>query len=389
MMTNGSAANTVTDEIVARAVEMAPALRERTRATELLRRIPDETIAELRAARLFRLLQPARYGGFEADPRQYMEAVFALAAADTSVGWVYSVLASHAWVAAYFPEQLLDELWGSDPDALIVTVALAKQGGIEKVDGGYRVQGRFGFASGCHHASWVLVFGLPLNAPEDGLIWCLVPRSDWEIDDNWNVMGLCGTGSCDLLIDGEVPAHRSIGLVTGSAVSAAPLYRLPLLSLFAYVPTLPVIGAAQGALDDFVASQRDRVDLVGARPAADPLVQAAVAESLAEIETARATIERNLGHLFGLVSDGGEPSFELLSRMELDRVLAVRHAVQAVDRLFALAGGRALSLDSHLQRAWRDVHAGAAHAANQVGSRLVASGANAFGIQLSPFGKFG
>jgi alkylation response protein AidB-like acyl-CoA dehydrogenase len=113
---------------------MAPTLRERARATELLRRIPDETIAELRAARLFRLLQPARYGG-------------------------------------------------------------------------YRVKGRFGFASGCHHASWVLVFGLPLNAPEDGLVWCLVPRSDWEIDDNWNVMGLCGTGSCDLLIDGDVPAH--------------------------------------------------------------------------------------------------------------------------------------------------------------------------------------
>jgi 3-hydroxy-9,10-secoandrosta-1,3,5(10)-triene-9,17-dione monooxygenase len=375
---------------VERARELAPGLRERARATEEERRVPAATIAELREAGLFRLLQPSSCGGAEADPLDYIDAVLALSAADASVGWVYSVLTSHAWVASYFPEQTIEEVWGQDPDTLIATTTLARGGSIEKVGSGYRVRGRFGFSSGCHHSSWVLIFGVAANAPEEGRIWCLVPRSDWEIDDNWHVMGLCGTGSCDLVFDAEVPDHRSIAQdATGSPVSEAPLYRLPLFSIFAYAPALPIIGAAQGALECFVDSQRDRVDLLGARPAADPFVQAAVAEADHVLTTARANLRRNLDELLCLVAGGQAPPLDLMKlmgRMELDRVLAVREAVAAVDHLFAHAGGRALSLESPMQRAWRDVHAGAAHAANQVSPRLLMSGASAFGLSAPPLG---
>jgi 3-hydroxy-9,10-secoandrosta-1,3,5(10)-triene-9,17-dione monooxygenase len=378
------------DTALEKSLELAPVLRERARSTEQARRIPDETMAALKDSGLLRLLQPSHYGGAEADPQDYLEAVYALSAADSSVGWVYSVLASHAWVAAYFPEQAMEELWGQDHGELIATTTLAKAGSIEKVDSGYRIRGRFGFASGCDHASWVLIFGIASNAVEDGRIWCLVPRSNWEIDDNWHVMGLCGTGSCDLLFDAEVPAYRTITQnAIGSAVSDSPLYRLPLFTLFAHAPALPIIGAAQGALDSFVESQRDRVDLLGARPAADPFVQAAVAESGATLRAARSNISRNFAELMSLVASGSQPSIELFQDMELDRVLAVREAVACTERLFTLAGGRATSLDSPLQRAWRDVHAGAAHAANQTSPRLLMSGASAFGIGAPPSGRSG
>jgi 3-hydroxy-9,10-secoandrosta-1,3,5(10)-triene-9,17-dione monooxygenase len=235
---------------------LAPALRARSRDTEILRRVPDETISDLQAAGLFKVLQAACYGGDEADLATYFDVVLTLSAADGSVGWVYSVLLVQTWAVSRMDRQAGEEVWGSDPSTLISSAVAPRSGYIDKIADGYRIDGQFGFSSGCHHAEWVFILGVARNAPEDGLLAFLVSRSDYDIEDNWNVMGLCGTGSCDVVVDGTVPTYRVLSVAnTGSDVSDAPIYKLPFFTIFPHAATVPLVGIAQGGLDDYLLQQ--------------------------------------------------------------------------------------------------------------------------------------
>ena len=213
------------DEAVAAARRLAPALRERARRTEQLRRIPDETIADLQGSGLIRLLQPACYGGAEAPVQTYFDVVMALSAADASAGWVYSVFAVHAWLAAHLRLSRRRRGLGRRPHGADRHGHALPRRTIERTAEGYHVTGRFGFSSGCHHASWVIVAGVVQGKRSP--VFLLVPKGDFEIDDNWHVMGLCGTGSCDLVFDTDVPPYRLVDHRGGCPVSDAPLYRLP------------------------------------------------------------------------------------------------------------------------------------------------------------------
>ncbi len=369
------------EELLGTARELVPILRERARKTEQLRRVPDETISDLQAAGLFKVLQPACYGGYEADLATYFDIVSTLSAADGSVGWVYSVLLVQTWTLTLMHPRASDEVWGSDPSTLMSSASAPRSGYIEKVADGYRIDGRFGFSSGCHHASWVFVLGVPRNAPEEGLTSFLVPESDYEIVDNWNVMGLCGTGSCDVVVDATVPIHRVRSISTpGSDISDAPIYKVPFMTIFPHAATVPLVGIAQGALDDYLTLQKDRITLLGSTAASQPSTQIRVAESAADLDAARLSLSRNFEEMSDAAIAGGHYTAELLARMDRDQVLATRRAVAAVDRVFANAGAGALSLDNPIQRAWRDVHAGAAHFAAVPEGKLAAYGANALGL---------
>ena len=246
---------------------------------------------------------------------------------------------------------------------------------------GYRIEGQFGFSSGCHHGSWVFVLGVPRNAPEVGFTSLLIPADDYQIVDNWNVMGLCGTGSCDVIVDSAVPAHRVHSIAkTGSPVSDAAVYNVPFMTIFPHAATVPLVGSAQGALDDYVAYQKDRVSMFGSKVPSEPATQIRVAESAADLDAARLSLSRNFVDLTAAAEAGGDFPAELLTRMDRDQVLATRRSVTAVDRIFASAGARALSLDNPIQRAWRDVHAGAAHFAAVPEGKLAGYGANVFGL---------
>ena len=369
------------EELVDAARALGPVLRERSRETETLRRIPDETIADLQAAGLFKVLQPACYGGDEADLGTSYEIVLALSAADGSVGWVYSVLLVQTWAVSLMDPAASKEVWGSDPSALISSAVAPRSGYIDKVADGYRIKAQFGFSSGCHHATWVFVLGVPRNAPEEGFCGFLVPRGEYEIVDNWNVMGLCGTGSCDVAVDSTVPPHRVHSVVkTGSEVSDAPIYQLPFFQVFPPAAVVPLVGTAQGALDEYLVQQKDRARITGGTVGSEPSSQIRVAESAADLDAARLTLFRNCAGLTQLAASGDPLPPELLARVNRDQVLASRSAVRAVDRVFANAGARALSLDNPIQRAWRDVHAGAAHPASVPDAPLAAYGAQAFGV---------
>src|SRR5262249_9462398 len=192
----------------------------------------------------------------------------------------------------------------------------APTGQAETADGGHRLTGRWSFSSGCDHATWVLLGGIVPDAdgnPADFRTF-LLPASDYEIDDVWDTVGLRGTGSNDVIVDGAfVPGYRSLSfndvfrcVCPGQEANPAPLYRLPYGSLFSYAITTPIIGMATGAYEAHVAYQRERVraSYVGQKAAEDPHAQVRVAEAAAGPDSAWPGPEANTGDVMGHARPG-------------------------------------------------------------------------------------
>lgn len=183
-------------ELVARAEDLIPNLRERRQHGHELRRLLDEIAKEVREAGLFKVLQPRRVGGYEMDIRTHIDVVEAVARGCASTAWVLSVCHAHGWLMACFPQEAQNESYGVNPDA-IITAVIGPRGKAERVDGGYKLSGFWPFCSGVAHADWVLLGGFVLGQDgtpvDDGDF--LIPRSEIQIHDDWNVMGLRATGS--------------------------------------------------------------------------------------------------------------------------------------------------------------------------------------------------
>jgi len=371
--------------------ELLPALRERAQEAEDARVVPAESVKALTEAGFFRLLQPARYGGFEADPVTFYSAVRMIASACGSTGWVASVVGVHPWQLALFPAQAQDEVWGSDRGTRMSS-SYAPTGRAQLVDGGHLLTGRWSFSSGCNHASWVLLGGIVTDEqgnPVDFRTF-LLPAADYEIDDVWDTVGLRGTGSNDIVVDGAfVPEHRSLSFADvtkcacpGQEVNTAPLYRIPFGSVFSYTITTPIIGMATGAYHAHVAYQRDRVSTAyaGHKVSEDPFAQARIAEAAAEIDGAWLALERNMTELMAGVRAGEPVPMPLRLRIRRDQVRGTAQAISAVDLLFENSGGRALRSGTPIQRFWRDAHAGRVHAINDPERALTMFGRGEFGL---------
>jgi 3-hydroxy-9,10-secoandrosta-1,3,5(10)-triene-9,17-dione monooxygenase len=191
---------------------LLPVLRERAADAEKLRRLPDETFADFQQAGLFRALQPRRYGGYELDPAPFYQAVMEVGAVCGSSAWILGVIGVHNWHIAIFPPQAQEDVWGKDTGIQLST-SLAPTGTVQRVDGGFRLSGRWSFSSGCDFCQWAVLGGLAPSAElgqlPDARVF-LVPRIDYAIDDNWRVMGLCATGSKDIVVDDAfVPEYRT------------------------------------------------------------------------------------------------------------------------------------------------------------------------------------
>jgi 3-hydroxy-9,10-secoandrosta-1,3,5(10)-triene-9,17-dione monooxygenase len=354
---------------------LLPALRERAAHAEQLRRLPDETFAEFQEAGLFRALQPRRYGGYELDPGTFYQAVVEVGTACGSSAWILGVIGVHNWHLAIFPPQAQEDVWGADSSVQLST-SLAPTGTVKRVTGGYRLSGRWSFSSGCDFCEWAVLGGIlpPAEAgqPPDARVF-LVPRSDYGVDDNWHVMGLCATGSKDLVVkEAFVPEYRTHTYRDafhlrhpGAEINDAPLYRLPFGLIFPYGITAPAIGAALGALDAFREQCGRRINLRDqSRVVEDPFAQYRLAEAAAEIDAARDRMLGNFAEMMRLARAGEEIPLTARARYRWDSGKAIDWSVKAVDTLFEASGGRGIFLDNPIQRAWRDVHAMRAHAGN-------------------------
>ncbi len=351
------------------------AIRGRASAAETARQIPAETISELVASGLFRIFQPARYGGWELGYETYLPAVIEIGKACGSTGWVFSVLAMHNWQVALFPEKAQDDVWRDAPEVL-VSSSYAPTGQGTRVAGGFELSGRWSFASGCDHTGWTVLGAMvPMSeGAAQEFAFFLIPRADYAIEDDWHVVGLAGTGSKSLVLDRAfVPAHRVFtgraagsGAPPGAEVNRAPIYRVPFFIGTGHCTSVPGIGVAAGAWDDYVGAVGTKATRPGLgtgsrRIAEFPTIQMRVAEAGGLIDAAQRVLLANAAELVAEAAKDGVPSVETRMRARRDHAFALRMAMWAVDLLFESEGGQGLFAGNLIQRAWRDVHACAMH----------------------------
>ena len=373
--------------LIERAEALLPTLRGRIPEAEHLRRVPDATIRDFHEAGFFRMFQPARFGGLEVRPSTFFDVQIAVATACPSSAWVLGVLAVHAWQLALFDPKAQDEVWGSNTEALISS-SYAPTGKIERVDGGYRISGRWSFSSGCDHADWVFLGGfVPVDGGPPDMRTFLIPRADWQIDDNWHTMALKGTGSKDIVIEGAfVPEHRTHRMIDGfkcsspgNTVNDAPLYRIPFGQLFVRSVSSSSIGIAEGALDFYRSVTAKKVGVAdGNKAAQDPTAQLACARAASTIDQCKTILHRNFEVMMDCAERGERIPVDKRVAWRWDSSEAVSRSVAVVDELFTLCGGRALFLNSQIHRYFLDIHGARAHYAN----RPEASGRNFGGVQL-------
>jgi 3-hydroxy-9,10-secoandrosta-1,3,5(10)-triene-9,17-dione monooxygenase len=373
------------------AADMAPRLARRAAQAESLRRVPQETIDELRDSGLLRLMQPARFGGSELGLDALMNVVMEIAKGCASTAWVYSNLASHNWNIGQCELQAQVDIWGEDPDACTATGLAFPCGRARRVEGGYRLTGRWPFGSGVDASTWMFVGALteqPAGAPERRFF--LVPQPDFRHLDNWQSLGLCGTGSHDVEIaDAFVPEHRTISAevfaagqnVPGAKLYDNPLYAMPTFAAFAYVLCAIPVAAAAGAVEQFTQGMRARASTyTGARVAELASVQARIAEAAACAEFAETVVRRDWQELEAGVHQGQYPSIETKLRWKRNAAFATSLAVRAVDTLMPAAGAGGLNMNAPLQRQFRDIHAAAAHIALTWDVHAAAYGQSALGL---------
>ncbi|UDY22278.1 3-hydroxy-9,10-secoandrosta-1,3,5(10)-triene-9,17-dione monooxygenase oxygenase subunit [Nocardioides sp. Kera G14] len=375
--------------------DLLPAFRERADETERLRAVPDSSVKELEETGFFSLLQPKRYGGLEADPVDFYTAVRAIASACGSTGWISSVLGVHPWQIALFDDAAQEAVWGNDPTTR-ASSSYAPTGKAVLADGGFTLSGRWSFSSGCAHAQWVLLGGLVYNAEGQVVDFrtFLLPRDQYEIVDVWNVVGLSGTGSNDIVVSETfVPEAFTLSMGDtgrcygpGQAVNDSDLYKLPFHSLFTTTISTPIIGMATGAYAEHVEMQQKRVraSYIGEKASLDPFAAVRIARASSEIDAAWALLISNIREEQALVAKGEKIPIPLRLKVRRDQVLGTQRAIDAIDALFEASGGRALATGTYLQRAWRDAHAGRVHAANDPERALQMFGASEFGHKVDP-----
>ena len=385
--------NTRTDEyqnMLQAARSLAPVLRKRAAATEELRRLPPETEADLHAAGLFRILQPKSVGGSEFDYVALVDFGEALAYGDASVAWNLTNLGSHHWMLAMFPEEAQDRIWPTDPDALIASSFIFPSGRAKRVDGGYRLTGRWPFSSGVDSSTWNMLAGLVEpeleTDPVEYRIF-LVPKEDYRVIDTWFTSGLKGTGSKDVEAeDVFVPDSMTLavadiagGQTPGSRRNDGPLYRLPVFALFPFVLSGCALGNAQACLDDFVEATRHRVAKYNRNRIADfQSIQIKIADAGARIDAARRIMRSICLEGMDDCRAGTVPDLTTKSRYRRDGAYSVGLCTEAVDLLFSASGAEGLFSESALQRQFRDAHAISAH----IAFNFDAAGSNSGKVEL-------
>ena len=346
-------------ELLQRASELVPILKARAARAEELRRVPDESVSDLLVSGLYRIGVPKRFGGADVDYSLALDVAAVLGRGCPSTAWCYGLWAAHAWLVGYWPSQAQEDVFGPGADALLSSSLNVGKSTCVPVAGGYRLSGQWEFSSGCDAASWVML-GLPGVGER---CWGLVPRDDFEIVDTWFVSGLKGSGSKDIAVkDAFVPHHRILEVSTagdsdlsGWEMHGQPRYRVPIPALLGWDLVAPMIGMAQGMLDEFTNR------LIGTsgpgRTADSPAVHMRISHAAAEVDAACALVERDTGEILRKGQEGEPFTLVERARIRRDKAFTTQLCLQAVNRLFDLSGGHALFDSVPLQRFHRDAQA--------------------------------
>lgn len=357
--------------------------------------LTDKTVRLLQEAKAMRMLQPAEYGGLEYRPRQFAETVMRLASLDPAAGWVLGVCGVHPWQLAYNDPRVREEVWGEDSGLWMASPYMPGGILVPQPDGDYRFSGEWGFSSGTDHCRWAFLGGMLGNpdgsmAQPPQMVHVIVPRGDYRIiEDSWDVVGLRGTGSKDLVIEScEVPAYR---VMTWDDVESGDgqrrsdrtetLYRLPWSAMFPLGITSATIGICEGLARLAMDYQGERIDGTGGAVKDDPYTMYEFGEFLADLRAARAELLANADFFWDLAERGIEPTFAERARGRATQVRAAWRAVTAANEIYARCGGGALRMDKPMQRFWRDAQAGVHHAIHVPNTVNHAATLSALGVE--------
>jgi 3-hydroxy-9,10-secoandrosta-1,3,5(10)-triene-9,17-dione monooxygenase len=361
--------------LLSEAKRLAPQLAETAARDRELRRLSDQTWKILLDGGFVRSLQPARWGGGEVALIDFVDAMLELSRVSPAAGWVAGVIGVHPWQLALFEDAAQRELWSEDA-ATMHSSSYNPTGKAEKVAGGYKVSGRWSFSSGCDHCSGVMLGAICgsreiAGKPVRDFRSFLLRRDQYQIDDNWHVAGLQGTGSKDILVaEAFVPEYRSQSHfdyatnlpLPGQKLNDGPLYRLPWSVVFHMALASATLGSARGFVDLWIAQTRDRTLSFGGRAADDALMQKRLAEATWYLDASIMRMRADAIELGQMAEARKAAPMELRARMRWNLNRGCELVGQAVAELFHAATGRTVFLDHPLQERFQDLQAAMAHA---------------------------
>ena len=359
-------AETSSAEAMVEAVRaLCPLIAEHSSEAEKLRKPVDEVIDKLAATGVFTSYVPKRFGGLEIDPDTFIDVGLAVSEACTSTGWVTTFYMEHNWMLAQFPPETQEEIFGAQP-FILAPASISPNGKAQKVDGGYRISGRWGWGTGVMHADWVFLNGIVEGDQPEARLF-IVPRQEIDVDDTWYCAGMEGTGSNDIVADAvTIPAARSeplLDMSSGRGSGAeSPCYRHPMLPLLSIAAATPALGTARRALALFTERLGGRV-LYGTftKQAERPGAQVLLGNSSVQVGAAEKLL-RNVGRevaLWGHEDEVCPP--EERARMRLQVAQVVQSCRDVVQNLMQASGAGAHMRSHEMQRILRDINTLSCH----------------------------
>lgn len=350
---------------------LGPVLEARMETCAADRRIPEETIADFHDAGFFRILQSAEYGGYEMDPQVFYAVLLEISKTCMSSAWVLGVIGVHNWQLNLFDAAAAEEVW-RDSSAVLISSSYAPVGQVTPVDGGYRLTGRWSFSSGCEHCDWIFLGAV---VPTEEAPWdmqnyrtFLLPKEDYQIVDNWDVVGLEGTGSHDIVVnDAFVPEHRTHNMKEDDSgrkfMDKPPLYRLPFMQVFSRAVSTPALGALEGALEKYINVAQNRI----AGPIAmkdDANAKRLAAEVDASIASMKTIMYHNFNQLMAYAQSGEVASLLDRARYRYNTSVVADTCVSLSSRMLKSAGSTGIRNNGALLKQHRDILTSQAHIAN-------------------------
>ena len=343
---------------------LAPLIADHADAAERDGRVPKAVIDALASAGIFHMFVPRAFGGSEMDVAVGVRTLEELSKTDGSTGWVAMIGATTGVISAYLPEEVSREVY---QPGVVTGGVVAPRGTAEATGDGYRVNGRWPFASGCEHSRWLACACIVRGRGEQGereaeVRMALFPASVVEVIDTWHVSGLRGTGSHDIAVtDALVPGDYSYSM-SSAPVQPGVLYGFSLMGLLAVSVAAVALGIGRAALDEIAEMAPKKMPVGRRKPISEwSVAQVSLAEGEAALRAGRAFLFEAIGGMWGTLEGGEQPRAQERALMRLAASQAVQGAVRAVDIAYNLGGGSSIYESSRLQRQFRDIHAVTQH----------------------------
>ncbi|MFK4754699.1 acyl-CoA dehydrogenase family protein [Oceanobacter antarcticus] len=355
------------EALISKARELIPQLRDNADHVEELRSVPTETIQLFKDCGFFKILQPRQWGGYGMNPEVFYRVLMELGRGCPSSAWCLMILGIHQWEFGKMDPQAGNEVWGED-NSILVASSYAPLGKARKVEGGWMLSGRWPTASGSDHAAGGAFLGARIFDEEGNFVdyrSFLARRENYELIDDWHVVGLAGTGSKSLVLKEEVfiPEHRSHSIADYTQPEGDLSYKLPFNQIFFGAVSSVIVGFAQGMVDLFVEHMKPRVNVFVGGPVAaqNPFVQEKLGNAVLMIRSARARLLVGVQESTQSVEQDGLVSIHDRVHYFLDIQGVAKDCFGAGHMLFKKSSARGVFLSNPMQRQMRALLVAANH----------------------------